>query len=81
MKRYAVILAENLTSLGLTKASWGYVANVHDEVQIECVADDGIPELIAEEAEKAMVQAGEYFNMRCLIEGEAKIGNNWAETH
>ena len=55
------------------------VANVHDEFQFECPKD------IAEEAGKAarmsIVEAGEYFNLRCALDGEYKIGANWRETH
>lgn len=32
-------------------------------------------------AVEAIRKAGEYFNFRCSLDGEAKVGNNWAETH
>ncbi len=55
------------------------VANVHDEFQFECHPS------IAEEAGKAarmsIVEAGEYFKLRCPLDGEYKIGRNWKETH
>jgi DNA polymerase I len=55
------------------------VANVHDEFQFECSKD------IAEEAGKAakmsIVEAGEYFKLRCPLDGEYKIGSNWRQTH
>ena len=55
------------------------VANVHDEFQFECSKD------IAEEAGKAarmsIIEAGEYFKLRCPLDGEYKIGRNWRETH
>ncbi len=55
------------------------VANVHDEFQFEC------PPSIAEEAGKAarqsIIDAGIYFNLRCPLDGEYKIGKSWKETH
>lgn len=55
------------------------VVNVHDEIQFECPKD------IAEEAGKAakqsIIEAGEHFKLRCPLDGEYKIGNNWRETH
>jgi DNA polymerase I-like protein with 3'-5' exonuclease and polymerase domains len=55
------------------------VANVHDEFQFEC------PKEIAEEAGKAarmsIIEAGEFYQLRCPLDGEYKIGKNWKETH
>ena len=55
------------------------VANVHDEFQFEC------PPSIAEEAGKAarqsIIDAGIYFNLRCPLDGEYKIGKSWRHTH
>ena len=30
---------------------------------------------------QAIKDAGKYYNMRCPLEGEYKIGENWSETH
>jgi len=55
------------------------VANVHDEFQFEC------PPSVAEEAGKAarqsIIDAGIYFNLRCPLDGEYKIGQSWRHTH
>lgn len=55
------------------------VANVHDEFQFEC------PPSVAEEAGKAarmsIIEAGEYFKLRCPLDGEYKIGQSWRHTH
>ena len=52
---------------------------VHDEWQTE------VEETKAEDLGKLQVQAirdaGSYFKMNCPLDGEYKIGNNWAETH
>ena len=56
-----------------------FVLNIHDEYQAEVKPE------IAEEykvmAVEAIKKAGEYFNMRCPLDGEAKEGDNWHETH
>lgn len=57
----------------------GLCANVHDEVQIEC-----LPELanrVGEAFKACITAAGEHFNMRMPLAGNAKIGANWSETH
>lgn len=52
---------------------------VHDEWQTEVIANQ------ADELGKIQVQsirdAGLAFNLNCPLDGEYKIGNNWAETH
>lgn len=55
------------------------VANVHDEFQFECPPD--IAELAGLAAKMSIVEAGEYFKLRCPLDGEYKIGRNWKETH
>jgi DNA polymerase-1 len=58
---------------------WALVAHVHDEMQAEARPE------IAEEVGNVLVQsmrrAGEFFGFNIPIDGEWKIGNNWAETH
>jgi DNA polymerase I len=58
---------------------WKFVANIHDEWQIE-VSEDNAP-LIGSASVQAIKGSGEYFNFRCPLDGEFRIGNNWAETH
>ena len=55
------------------------VANVHDEIQFECPPD--IAEEAGKECRQAIIDAGVYFNLRCPLDGEYKIGRNWKETH
>jgi DNA polymerase I-like protein with 3'-5' exonuclease and polymerase domains len=56
-----------------------FVANVHDEWQIEC------PKQYADEvgslAVAAIEKAGVTLGLRCPLTGEYKVGNNWKETH
>lgn len=62
---------------------WGtdfvFVAHVHDEYQLQCRKE--IAETVGELAVEAFRKAGEMFNWRCPLDGEYKIGSNWAETH
>lgn len=55
------------------------VLHFHDEFQRETHEDD--VEQVVELAQLAFKTAGEYFKMNVPIIGEAKIGNNWYETH
>ena len=61
------------------KDQWRWVANVHDEVQIECSPD--IAHDLGREVISCATKAGHFFNCKILIEAEYNIGNNWSETH
>lgn len=79
-KKATVILYENLTRMGyIWGVDYAQVAHVHDEVQL--IAREEIADVIGQEAVKSFQQAGEYYNFRCPITGEYKVGNDWAETH
>jgi DNA polymerase I-like protein with 3'-5' exonuclease and polymerase domains len=76
MKQALVILNDELRR---AKIDYKFVANVHDEWQIE------VEESRAEEAgklgAKAIELAGKELKMRCPLAGEYKVGNSWKETH
>ena len=76
MKQALVILDKELKS---RKIKYKFVANVHDEWQIE------VEETRADEVGKigvdAIAEAGHALNMRCPLTGEYKVGNTWKETH
>lgn len=55
------------------------VAQVHDELQIECSEHDA--ELVGGVARQAIIDAGVELNMRCPMDAEYRIGSNWSETH
>lgn len=55
------------------------VIDMHDEGQAEVFAADA--KRYAELAVKSLVEAGKHFNLNVPLDGEAKIGFNWAETH
>jgi len=56
-----------------------YVANVHDEAQLECPKD--IAEDVGKAFRQSIIEAGEYFKLRCPLDGEYKCGANWRQTH
>lgn len=82
-KKWLLLIEEELQARGL-KHGWdgdyAFMAWVHDEVQIAC-RNREIAEVVAEVATQCVAKAGEFFNFRCPLAGEAKIGNNWAECH
>jgi len=74
MKQAIIILYDLLDNV-----DFKLVAQVHDEWQIECKPDDA--DFIGRSCVNAMMFAGETLNLNCPLDGEYKIGNNWAETH
>jgi DNA polymerase-1 len=79
IKMATVILHKKLKEKNYDKNICTMVAHVHDELQLQCKSD------YADEVGKIAVQsikdAGTYFNLRCPLDAEYKIGNNWANTH
>jgi len=79
-KKASVILYENLTLNDLKWGEdWAQVAHIHDEVQL--IARKEIADYVGQQAVKSFQLAGEYYDFRCPITGEYKVGNNWADTH
>jgi DNA polymerase I-like protein with 3'-5' exonuclease and polymerase domains len=76
MKQALVLLDKKIR---LEKLNAHFVANVHDEWQIECRKEDA--ETVGKMAVKAIEEAGEVLQLRCPLTGEYRIGRTWAETH
>ena len=76
MKKALIILDDVLK---LNTVDYKFVANIHDEWQIE--VKESQADFVGEVAVKSIIQAGEEFNLRCPMDGEYKIGDNWSETH
>ncbi len=55
------------------------VANVHDEFQWE--TKKSYATITGEAAVQSIVEAGEFYKLRCPLNGEYKYGRNWRETH
>lgn len=76
MKYYLVELNKRLTERNL---DFAFVGNIHDEVQIQ-VKEEHADE-VASIAEACFPIVEMQLGWRCRLDGEAKIGNNWADTH
>ena len=76
MKQALVMLDDVLK---LNALDYKFVANIHDEWQIEVPKDKA--DFIGNFAVDSIVKAGTHFNLRCPLDGEYKIGDNWSETH
>jgi DNA polymerase I-like protein with 3'-5' exonuclease and polymerase domains len=80
MKYWLIEYDKQLQAEGYTPGEdYEYVLNIHDEAQVECRAE--IAERVGEIAETAFATVTEKIGFRVKLEGEAKIGNNWYETH
>ena len=76
MKRAMVESYKEIKSLGLDAYQ---VAIVHDEMQYDCAED--VAKQVGEILRKHIIEAGVYYKLRCPLDGEYMIGNNWLETH
>ena len=56
-----------------------FVANVHDEWQIEC--HESIADQVGQLGVDAIIEAGKLLNLNCPLDGDYKVGENWSETH
>jgi DNA polymerase-1 len=74
MKQAVVHLADKLRNI-----PHKFVANVHDEWQIETPAH--YADTVGRIGVRSIRIAGETLGLRCPLDGEYRVGNNWAETH
>ncbi len=80
VKQATINVYQNLSDAGYVWGKdWAMVAHVHDEFQLQ--VREEIAEEVAKVAVESFRQAGRQFNWRCLVDGEAKIGKTWADTH
>lgn len=72
-------LLNGVDSLRAARIPFKIVANVHDELQVE------VPEHFAKAVgihfRNAIRSAGDDLGVRCPMDAEYKIGDNWSETH
>jgi DNA polymerase I-like protein with 3'-5' exonuclease and polymerase domains len=76
MKRALVIFDKLIKEQGLNAI---FVANVHDEWQLEVDKDHA--DMVGKLGVDAIKRAGDYYKLRCSLDGEYKVGTSWAETH
>jgi len=80
VKKATTILYDDLTTRGLKFGKdWGFVAHVHDEYQ--ALVRPEYVDLYKELAIDSFRKSGEYFNLKCPMTGEARVGQNWEQTH
>ncbi len=73
----ALSLLDN--KLKLNTIDYKFVANIHDEWQVE--VRESQADFVGLRAVESIIEAGEHFNLRCPLDGEYKVGDNWSETH
>jgi len=76
MKQGLVLLSKKIQE---QKLNANFVANVHDEWQIECSQEDA--DAVGRLAVSSIKEAGEVLGLRCPLDGEYKKGTTWAQTH
>ena len=74
MKKAIDIAAPQL--LRLDARLWGWV---HDELQVDC--DPHQAPCVGETLSLAIVQAGEYYNLRVRRDADYQVGESWRDTH
>lgn len=76
MKKALCLLEDKLK---LNSINYKFVANIHDEWQIE--VKNSQSDFVGQVAVDSICLAGDHFNLRCPLDGEYKIGDSWYETH
>ena len=79
MKQYLITLDELLQRELKAGEDYEFVANIHDEVQIQ--VKEEYATRVSEICLKSFELVTEFFKFRIPLAGEAKIGNSWKETH
>ena len=76
MKKALVLLDEQLRRYKLDAK---FVVNVHDEFQLEVKEEHA--QRVGELAVDSIRKSGVVLGLRCPLDGEYKIGDNWCQTH
>ena len=80
VKKATCILYKDLYMAGLRWAChFAFVAHIHDEIQ--ALVKPQFEEIYKDTAINSFRKAGEFYNLKCPLTGEAKEGKNWMETH
>ena len=76
MKKACVLAHQEYAKRGISVQQ---VAAVHDEYQLMCDPQDA--DTVGKIMVSAIQGAGAAFGFRCPLDGEYRVGKNWAETH
>lgn len=79
MKEATCILHRKIRSQGWGPSDVQQVGHIHDEIQLQVRTD--ISDELGRMAVRSIIEAGEALGFRCPLDGEYKVGSNWAETH
>ena len=80
VKKATTILYNDLINKGLKWGKdFGFVAHIHDEIQALVKPEYAV--LYKDLAIDSFRKSGEYFNLKCPMTGETRVGQNWMETH
>jgi DNA polymerase I-like protein with 3'-5' exonuclease and polymerase domains len=76
MKQALVLFDEALRK---SRIQYQFLGNIHDEFQITTPEESALQ--VGEIGVQCIRDAGVVLNLRCPLDGEYKIGDNWAQTH
>lgn len=76
VKYWTNLCNQQIKAEGLDAAQ---VIHMHDEFQYDVAEKDA--KRVMEIMESSITQVGINLNLNCPLAGEAKCGNNWAQTH
>lgn len=82
LKTWTITAYDMLARKGIYKGKdkdYYFVASVHDEIQLICKEEHA--ELIQRVMVEAAKAAGESLGMKCVMDAESKIGQNWYDCH
>jgi len=80
MKQVVIGVQKNMDLAGFVYGEdWHQHAMIHDEIQLSC--RPGLEDEIISTVLRSFIEAGDFFGFRCKIEGDAKTGYCWADTH
>ena len=80
MKQVVINIHTDMDELGYVHGiDWQQAAMIHDEVQLAC--KPALTDVLKSVALDAFPKAQHFFNFRCPIDGDAKVGYTWFDTH
>ena len=80
MKQVVINIHTDMNELGYVHGvDWQQAAMIHDEVQLACKPE--LTDVLKSVALDAFPKAQHFFNFRCPIDGDAKVGYTWFDTH
>ena len=80
MKQVVINIHTDMNELGYVHGvDWQQAAMIHDEVQLACKPE--LTETLKSVALDAFPKAQQFFKFQCPIDGDAKVGYSWFDTH